>query len=580
MTRSTCLAVAVLLLAGCPRPAEAPAPSPSPAAPAAAPTAKNPEGCNSDFAQPLVAHHTLTAACSPYTLGSALVVKGFDLTVEAGVEVRVAASGSLRFGDGAPGRLIARGTAEKPVRFVAAERKEPGSWSGLVFGDRSEGSSLEHVVVEHAGTDDGQALRFESGGHTVKGLTVIGSKGPAMRLASPTGFKALSGIDLRKSGEAPAAIVGQLGALGTSGFSAQLRPGAVIELSGDVQHDVTLTAVGAPYRLVTECSIHGASDGKSATLVVEPGVVLEMAQSAAFWVGYEVVRPGQLKAPGTRDQPIVFRRYGDDAAATPFRGVQLYAGARALELEWVTFEHAGTPEKAALVFEDTKALGRLAHVTFKGGTGGAIDVRRTSERFSQLEHVSFADVKGTFALRLPLVTAHQLSATNTFAKGTWVELEGEPLDGEVELAALSVPYRRVGPLTIDAARTGTEASLTLAAGTTLQVGAEAEVTVGGANAGTLVAKGTAAKPVKLEAFDAAWRGISVTAHGTLQLEHTTLAGTSSTLPAIELRAQSKGALKAVTVKHGKIGAEVCSDQVTIRGLEGPPGGKAQAKDGC
>ncbi|MBX7097891.1 MAG: hypothetical protein K1X89_09275 [Myxococcaceae bacterium] len=548
--------------------------------PAGAPAGKNPEGCNSDLSEPFVANTTFTEKCSPYTVKTELNVTGWDLTIEPGVEVRFAEGASLSVGYGQVGRLLARGTAEKPVRFTAADRKEAGIWRGLRFFDKAEGSVLENAAVEFAGQAEDFAVIVESGDLSFTNVSVSQVKGKAVQVKSALPFKALSGLDLTKAGGKGVALEAQIGALGPAGLAASFAPGALVELHGDVERDVRLTNVGAAYRVTSEVSIHGETDGKTATLTIDPGVTVEMAENAAFWVGYEQTRQGQLKAVGTAEKPISFRRFGDDAAQTPFRGFQFWAGARPVELDYVVIDNAGTKDHAALMFEDSHNLGKITHTTIRHSKGGAIEIRRTRERFAAFENNTFDDLGDGFGLKLPLICAHQLAATNTFPKGSWVELDEDPLDGDVTLTPLNVPYRRFAGLTIDGAAQGKSASLTVAAGTTVQFGNDARVTVSYANSGKLVVQGTPAAPVNFGKVDGAWGGIVAADKATLQLENLVIDGTGDELPAIEAKATSQGSLKGITFKSGKVGVEKCSDKVTTAGLKAAPGGKAETKEGC
>lgn len=592
---SSAAVVAVLALAACKKDAAPPAgaapgtqavgapaagAAPSGGAQAAAPAGKNPEGCNSDLSEPFVSNTTFTEKCSPYTVKTELSVTGWDLTIEPGVEVRFAEGASLSVGYGQVGRLLARGTAEKPVRFTAAERKEAGIWRGLHFFDRAEGSVLENAVVEFAGQAEDFAVIVEAGDLGFTNVSVAQAKGKAVQFKNGLPFKTLTGLDLTKAGGKGVAIDAQLGALGAAGLAASLAPGAIIEVHGDVERDVRLTNVGATYRVTSEVSIHGETDGKTATLSIDPGVVVEMAENAAFWVGYEQTRQGQLKAVGTAEKPIAFRRFGDDAAQTPFRGFQFWAGARPVEFDHVVIDNAGTKDHAALLFEDSHSLGKITHTTIRHSKGGAIEIRRTRERFVAFENNTFDDLGDGFGLKLPLISAHQLAATNSFPKGSWVELEEDPLDGDVTLTPLNVPYRRYGGLTIDGAAQGKSASLTIAAGTAVQFGNDARINVSYANSGKLVVQGTAAAPVTFGKVDGAWGGILAGDKGTVQLENLVIDGTGDELPAIEAKASSQGSLKGVTFKSGKVGLEKCSDKLTASGLKAAPGGKAETKEGC
>lgn len=81
------------------------------------------------------------------------------LTLESGVELRFSSSESS-FGGlfvNGNGRLIAAGTATRPIVFTGAgEASPPGSWEGISFtGTLAAGNLLDHVRIEAAGAHGG-----------------------------------------------------------------------------------------------------------------------------------------------------------------------------------------------------------------------------------------------------------------------------------------------------------------------------------------------------------------------------------------------------------------------------------------
>lgn len=111
---------------------------------------------------PLFSDTTWTAANSPYTATNSIqVMNGATLTIEPGVTVKFAAGKALSVS----GELIARGTANNPIRFTGATAT-PGYWGFIKFeADSTDatyddndvytgGSILQHAVVEYAGSAD------------------------------------------------------------------------------------------------------------------------------------------------------------------------------------------------------------------------------------------------------------------------------------------------------------------------------------------------------------------------------------------------------------------------------------------
>lgn len=77
---------------------------------------------------------------------SVTIAAGTLLTVKPGTEVRFSGSAALTV----QGRMLAKGTAALPIRFLPETGDEAGSWQGLSFTGSQEGSELEHVSIEGA----------------------------------------------------------------------------------------------------------------------------------------------------------------------------------------------------------------------------------------------------------------------------------------------------------------------------------------------------------------------------------------------------------------------------------------------
>lgn len=100
------------------------------------------------------------------------------LTVAAGTEMRFAKGAVLVIGhqsDG-PGALVARGTAEAPIRFVPDKNPlNTEYWGGLHFW-LAEGSALEHVIITDGGFDGWD--RFSEGIYGSGNVNVLRELGP------------------------------------------------------------------------------------------------------------------------------------------------------------------------------------------------------------------------------------------------------------------------------------------------------------------------------------------------------------------------------------------------------------------
>jgi hypothetical protein len=110
-------------------------------------------------------------------LGSA----GPTLTIEPGVTIRHFTTDSNiggffvgNTGTTSTGRVVAVGTADRPITFTAAGKTGPGAWEGITFnGPVTSGNRLEHVRIENAGGHGG-----DSGfGCPPKSLGAVGTDG-------------------------------------------------------------------------------------------------------------------------------------------------------------------------------------------------------------------------------------------------------------------------------------------------------------------------------------------------------------------------------------------------------------------
>ncbi len=108
------------------------------------------------FAGTLRGRTVLTAERSPYLMsGDVFVPAASVLVIEPGVTIRAAGRVVIRV----QGDLVARGTAEKPIVFTAAQPRQPDDWKGLVFlptPARASGakSELQYCRISHAANVD------------------------------------------------------------------------------------------------------------------------------------------------------------------------------------------------------------------------------------------------------------------------------------------------------------------------------------------------------------------------------------------------------------------------------------------
>ncbi len=533
-----------------------------------------PEGCNSDLSQKIEVDYTFTEKCSPYTVSGELYVDGWNLTIEPGVTVQVKDGGAIYAGYGKRGRLLAKGTAEKPIRFVSAAQKEPGIWRAVRLYPQAPASVLEHVVIEHAGASEEYALNVEAEDVVLKDVKIVGTRKHGLRVVSKLPARELSGLDLTEAGGDPDELVRlKFESAGALGAGNKFPDKAVITLEENVNRDMKLTAQAAPYRVLGEVYVEG-TEGKTANLTIEAGTTLQMGEQAAIYVGYS--QAGGLKVQGTAEKPVTFTRFGDDAKTTPWRGLTFYQHARAPELEYAVFEYAGRPNEQAIKFENARGLGKIANCTFRHLAADAVSVSSSKDRFTAFDGNAFEDVSGA-ALELSLELANNLGKANRFAQGGFVRLNtGAKQD--TTLTAIGVPYRLEGELYVESGDSGKTATLTVEPGVTFEGNDTTHLYVGYSNPGKLVAKGTADKPVTFGAVSGQkWKGLVAYNRASLELENAVFSAVADDKFPVEVQNEAKGAIKGLTFKDTRLGLKNCAKALAASGVKADKGVKAETK---
>lgn len=154
-----------------------------------------------------------TVAQSPYLVtGAILIEPGTTLTIEPGVVIRVKPDLAIRVDGG----LVARGTAESPIRFTSNEVVPTGGdWGYIQFTDSSadaafddsggylSGSILEHCIVEYAGRVGdtlNAAVRIENSAPFVNQNTIQNNAGAGLRFSGVGNLAKILGNTVVKNG--------------------------------------------------------------------------------------------------------------------------------------------------------------------------------------------------------------------------------------------------------------------------------------------------------------------------------------------------------------------------------------------
>jgi hypothetical protein len=564
-----------------PTPAATPAPAPAPESASGKPVEKKaPAGCNSDFSQAIQANQTLTEQCSPYTLSQTLSVDGWDLTIEPGVEIRIGADRRIDVGSNKGGRLIARGTPEKPIRFVSNGRKEPGAWRKIALHEKADGSTLEHVIIEHAGHENEGAVESRAQDIHLKNVRFVGIQGRVLQEDGEARLAEFADNDMSQAGGSEVLAVLRFESVAALQGANQWPEKAVVQLEGGVRKDTQVPNAGVPYRVVRTVTIVAGDESGTASLKVAPGVVFQMAEGVRWDIGY--AQHGQVEAVGTADQPIVWTRFGEAKAGT-WKGLLFFDKARPPVLEHVRIEYAGEKDGAALSYQRSKGLGKLTHVTVRQSAGHALMAEGPkTEGFEAFSDNTFEGI-GQSTLRVEAHMASKLGAGNTYPQEGSIELDGR-IDNDTVLTAQGVPYRVARDIVVEGEDDLKPTTLTVEPGVVMQFGPAGRLSIGYTHPGLLVGVGAADKPITFTASaeGGGWKGLNFYPKGKLQLEHAILEGTADNEQAIEMSRRSQGGVvKDVVFKGLKTPILNCvGRKLSVKNAKADPGVKLESRKGC
>ena len=501
--------------------------------------------CDRSLAQ-LAPQTSLLARCSPYVVAHDLSLDGVTLTVEPGVEVRFASGTSLRVGDTAPGRLIARGTDTRPITFTG------DGWAGVRVFARGDGTALQNVRI--SGTRSAEAVRVEATEVELDHLHVTGVPHVALAVMVPRPLVALRAVTV--TGAEPGELV-HASLAGASVFTRQsihLPRGGAVTLHGDLTHDLVLHALDVPYRLPQTAQIDACS-ADAVSLRLEAGTVLELGNGAALRLG-DHRGPVTLNVEGTAEAPVHITHAGAGTGAGVFFG----AGAAPPHLEGLVLEHVAP---AGLTFDGAAGLGTIEAAVFRHVSGTAVHVVSARAPFERFDRNRFEAVDGP-ALRVPTRLAGGLGAHNAFGDRR-VVLFGDA-SGDLALTAIGRPYDVEGPVAIDGDG-AIPAAVTVAEGTELRFTAEASLRIGFASTVKVSALGTGERPIRLRAADGTWNGVALGPHAVVEFEHLQIENVNRTARPIDGAAGSSGTIEALTVAAASRGIRSCG-QVKFSGVTG------------
>lgn len=241
-----------------------------------------------------------------------------EVTIEPGVTIEMPEDGMIRVGQYTSGKLVAVGTAEKPITFTSkAKDKAAGDWKKIYFDEYAmKSSALKYCNIEYAGDGDEGAVEVYYTAVAIDSCTITNSSsyGVLVNSSEDGSFISFSGNVIKDTELYPvscnAAAAGVITAdneLGEMG----------IEISGyQLTKKVTWQNLNVPYTM--RSNDFNINEGGSLTIM--PGVTVLMTENGYIRVGEYT--EGKLVAVGTEEEPIIFTSAMSDKWPGDWQGIQ------------------------------------------------------------------------------------------------------------------------------------------------------------------------------------------------------------------------------------------------------------------
>ncbi len=317
-------------------------------------------------------------------------------------------------------------------------------------------------------------------------------------------------------------------------------------ISGNITTSTTWTVAGSPY-VVTGAVWVGGSP--TPTLTINAGVTVKFNSAASLIINYST---GVLIANGTSASPILLTANGSTAPG--FWGGLYLGGASPTpsQLTYTTVEYSGYAplNRGGIHIENGSPT--LTNVTVRNNVIGGITVNGGSPTITGGSVTGNAGPgisvsTGTASVTGTTITGNTGYAISAAPNGVlsgltgltvsgngpgkdFIERQGGQMSTSQTWVKGTVPYAMTGSVTTG----GTPPTLTIAAGVTVKVSANANLVVGWPGQGSLIANGTAASPILLTANGSTtpgfWTGVYIGAGPvTSQMSYVTVeyAGTTS-----------------------------------------------------
>jgi hypothetical protein len=273
------------------------------------------------------------------------------------------------------GSLIAKGTAEKKVRFIG-QSAQKGFWSGLIIYSAASVNEISHAEILHAGSKamlDNQKTAialFDNARVSVSNTTISQSGGFGMYLRDNSNLVSFASNVFSNNQEAPLqAAANHVAAFDEASIYSQNNGRNAIEVRGSLltgNNEVTWPALtdNTPIRFLGTVGIRTGWK-------LKPGTTIEMAEDQQI----NVETGGYLNAVGTAAKKITFT--GTVKSTGTWNGLVVYTRSALNVLDHVKIQYAGGKAlfggtKAAIGLFGTSATSlevRNSEISNSGGYG-------------------------------------------------------------------------------------------------------------------------------------------------------------------------------------------------------------------
>jgi hypothetical protein len=274
----------------------------------------------------------------PYVQENALYQREGDVTFEAGVDYRLKADTTLSFGYGTSVAVHANGTADKPVKFTAAQGAS-GPFSSLVVDTgTTSNSNFTYTTVSFGGAQQEPALDLKVA-VLIDNVTLVDNN-TGMQIAAAGVAAGSKNLSITRTKGRPlsvdAAAVFKLPQGGT------FTPNDVAQIAvtgSRFSNGGTIADLGVPYYL------QGQLYTDDSPITIAPGVDFVMGADATLSVAY--YGKTTFIAKGTAALPITF--VGETASPGFWAGIDVDGQATTSSaFDYVQISHAGGGGQASL----------------------------------------------------------------------------------------------------------------------------------------------------------------------------------------------------------------------------------------